>query len=241
MFQVFAKLPLCFIDIIDGSKVGDGTFSFEKCLYTCVENLVRDKNKPQQQQKAVRGKGVVGVIHSEYQPNVTNAIEQAGVREHLQNMNGFDPNLWNWAEIKRDMNSTFELQRDDIIKAREKIEEAEEQDTDEPVTTALADVIQLWPYLFKRPCMKDHHFRLTGRDIRTPLETFVDRKMEYVLLYMTSHSLSNTKNLALRMKLEKYEDAAPNTFMCVFIMVANHFKEKHEELIHTVEVRKDSP
>ncbi|XP_034232840.1 uncharacterized protein LOC117640446 [Thrips palmi] len=241
--QVFARLPDCFVDIVDGKKVGDGKASFTKSFGISVDNRMRDKNKSKPQ-RAVRGKGIVGVLPNQYQPDVRNAIEQAGMREHLQNLHGLNPTQWDWTEIQSDMRATYELQREDVVKARDSVEmmagtgtgatEAEETE-DDPTPKALAQVKKLWPFLFSQCCLQDHHRRLTGRDIRIHLESYKERKLKSVLRYMTSHSTTNTANLALRLRLKNFTLSDSNKLLCIFFMVANHFKEKREVLFKTVE------
>lgn len=73
---------------------------------------MRDKKQQTPRQRAVRVKGIVGVLPGEYEPNVPNSTQQEAIREHLQNMHKLNPNAWDIAEIQSDMVKSFELQRD---------------------------------------------------------------------------------------------------------------------------------
>lgn len=224
--------------MVDGNKVGDGQASFKKSFGFSIDNKYRDKNKSKPQ-KAIRGKGIVGVLQEQYQPIVRNSIEQAGLREHLQNLFNLNPTQWDWTEIRKDMSNTFELQREDVVKAKEIVEVVlEAGDEDNPAVRALAQAKALWPFLFKQSCLQDHHIRLTGRDIRTNLESYKENKLNSVLNYLTAHSTKNTLNFSLKLEMETFPPSDSNKLMCILFMIANHFKEDIEVFFKTVEVKK---
>jgi hypothetical protein len=202
---------------------------------------MRDKN--QAYRKAVRSKGVVGVLPAEYDPPVLDQEVQEGMRDSLLNTSKENPANWVWTDITRQMLATYELQRRDIINAREKVldqmnTDEEETDADDIPLKALEEIKNLWPFLFKAPILSLHHKRLTGRELQPALQEFIDEKLEVALLYLTSCSAANTANLSLRLKLEKSETLwnKDNKLLCCTTMVANHFKENKSIFLHTVEV-----
>lgn len=236
---MFSKFPTCLNDILDGKLVGDGKGSFQKNLKTCIENQLRDKAQESPRQRAVRAKGIVGVLPTQYEPPVPNTLEQEGIREHLQNMAKLNPNSWDQEEIKNDMIKTYELQREDIIKVKEKVfsaPESQDQDQDDPPTKALAELKVLWPFLFRHYVTSLHHRRLTGREVFPHIQEFMTRKLDNYMMYLTSASTSNIKNLAIRRKAEAYLQDAPKKLLCFLIMIINHFKENKELLILPIEV-----
>jgi hypothetical protein len=232
---------------VNGKKVGDGTSSFLKSVIICTENMMRDKNK-EEPARAVTTKGIVGIIPSAYKPPLK-ADErkfQESIRESLRNECDFDPESWDWDEIKSEMQKTYELQRNDIVKAREKVMTTNQNDSDndeepdEVPVAALAEVKSLWPFLFKRPGLAQHHEQLTGRNLHPTLEAFIEGEiMETVLMYMTSCSSSNTANTAVRLKLDSDQSlqTKSNKFLALMLMTINHFKEDKKVLLHHAEVR----
>lgn len=226
--------------MVNGEEVGDGAASFKKRFKTCIENQLREKTQQTPRQRAVRAKGTVGVLEAEYEPHVPDIIVQQRTREHLQNMHKLNPTSWNQNEVEQDMINTYELTREDIVKAKEKVfSAAESADQDEPPTKALCEIKELWPFLFENNVLSQHHKRLTGRELLPHVKEFMTTKLDYYMMYLTSGSTANLKNLALRLKAEHYFEAAthaPKKLLCCILMITNHFKENKDLLIHPTEV-----
>lgn len=240
---MFLKFPQCFVDTVNGKVVGGGKGSFVKRLKTCIENKMRNKDQKSGKQRAVRAKGTVGVLAQEYEPLVLNSTEQQGIREHLQNMHRLNPNTWDINEIKKNMTETYELQREDIVKIKEKVSSQEDLIQSEPdevnPVKALSEIKELWPFLFEKPVLSDHHKRLTGRELYSNAKEFMLSKVDFFLMFFTSSSTANIKNLALRLKADPYFEispVAPKKLLCTVLMTANHFKENIDYLLIPVEV-----
>ena len=202
----------------------------------------------------MRGMGAIGVLHDQYEPAIQGLAKerQAGIREHLQNLHRANAMNWTEASLMNDLTSSYELQREDILMARKKVNEEanksaseddvnEENELDAPVRVpALQELKNLWPCLFTLPGIECHHFRLTGRNIRPALQEFRDEHLHFLLLFMTSNSASNTKNLALRLKCESagHLSRFEKDMLTLFMMVANHFQENWEGFLKTAEVQK---
>lgn len=250
LIQVFDKFPNCFQDKINGNDVGNGVKTFAKLFKACVENQLRDKSQPSRS-RAVRAKGVVGVLANEYEPNVVNEGLQRELKDKLQNLHKTNPDHWNKQEIKQDMKNTYELQRQDIVIAKEKVEEEgrkeNEKDnsgnTDEqediPPTKAILELQQEWPFLFEEEFLSLHHKRLTGRELYPYVIEFMNAKLEYFLLYLCTAPKCGVTNLALRINSEAHFESAPfapKKFLCFVFMIANYFKEDKSNLVLPIEV-----
>lgn len=228
--------------VINNKRVGDGQFQFFKSLKTSIDNKLRKKGGSRRAAvQAVRGTGLVGVLADQYEPSFDEKSkeEQTGIREHLQNMHF--GNHWEWDSIKKDLNESYALQRQDIVSCKERVLEQEEsidEDADSPAELALKNLKELWPYLFSIPGVSLHHNKLTGRDITAPLEDFLENSLEPFLLFMISNSNANTKNLQLRLKLEQKNllTTVLSRFLALILMVSNHFKEDHSKFIVAAEV-----
>jgi hypothetical protein len=235
-------------DTVNGAVISDGRASFQKMLKISIENKMRKTtSRTARLPKAVRGKGIVGVLVTQYEPQVTSREDQEGIREHMQNMHSFDSDsMWDWEDITRDLENSYELQRQHMILAKEKIEkqstvasDEEEENPDEvEEMPALKNLKCQWPFLFTVQGMKTHHKRLTGRNIEGALEDFVGTQLDMVLLFLTSCSSANTDNLALRIRLESQGnfENKQQQFLAFFKMIAAHFKEKEELFLKNVEV-----
>lgn len=252
---MFEKYAYTLADVINGKQVGDGKAGFRKAFHECTENAMREKNQMPKAHQVVRASGVVGVQPDEYEPALDQAsrLEQEGIRSHLQNLHHADPDDWAWENIHQDMMESYILQRHDIVKAKEAVttyENHEEQgenidpdeDPDEPSVKALQRVKELWPYLFRPQGLRDHHNRLTKRDLKPHLDEFLESKLDHILVYLTSSSKSNQKNVALTMRLDRVvkEWTPPKKFLKMILMLANHFGERKNILLHAVEVRRKS-
>lgn len=254
-FQVFRKFHICLNEVVNGTVVGDGRANFTKALKISIENKMRNTkySHPTNTRKlAVRGQGIIGVLHDQYEPAIDapSKERQVMIKGHMQNMHGLGPDTWTWEQIERDLDETYELQRQDIIFAKEQVakllndkgEDSEhEQEADDIRVSipALEQLKGLWPFLFKIAGLRNHHKRLTGRDIRPHLEEFLQNHLDLFLLFLTSSSSSNTINLALRIKLEsngKFETLS-QMLLAMLHMLANHFKENIKLFLQTAEVR----
>lgn len=245
--------------VVGGKVLGDGKASFQHILHICVENLCRDKAmKKPSAITTKKGKGTVGVLIEQYHPSMTEADEvtQVGLREHLQNYHLVDERLWQWKDIHSDMQATYKLQRDDIEKAKAAVVAAQEsansrddasdsgekndsmEDDNIMPDAAMKVVKEKWPFLFTVPCLRNHHQRLTGREINKEMMKFCESYFEYTYLYMTCGSRSNTQNISIRLRIEsKCEDmpSSSKLLACV-VMIANHFEEDWSSLILSAEV-----
>lgn len=235
-----------------GKQVGDGKATFLKALKITIENKCRSEiagaSQNKKGKKAMRGTGVVGVLVEQYNPSITGLVKerQIGIRNHLQNLHQSNNISWAGTSVLNDLKSTFELQRDDIILARKKVEPENNSESDEennlddaPVPPALQTLRDLWPCLFTVPGLESHHVRLTGRNIRPHLEEFRVEHIKYLNLFLTSNSQSNTKNLALKIKMEQAGHMADfqKEMLGCFLMLANHFQEDNTVFLKTAEVR----
>jgi len=191
------------------------------------------------------------VLISQYEPTLAPAsqTEQEGIREHLKNCHECDSLEDILDEVSRDLDKTYELQRGDIVRAKEDVVEAasdnenadENEDPDEVLVTrepALKKLVKQWPFLFYPAMMRKHHNRLTGRDIYLEMAKFCENKMEVLILFMTTSSNANIENMAIRLNAEQSHEqiSVPDRFMMVLLMVANHFKEDKASLIFCAEV-----
>lgn len=238
----------CLKVYVNGKSAGDGSPAFQHSLEVCTGNLLRrhnEKNKSRPKVSAKKGKGTVGVLASQYEPVLAPAsqTEQEGIRVHLQNCHEIDSLDDILEDVTRDLERTFELQRGDIVRAKEDVMEAssDHENPDDVVVTedpALKKLVKRWPFLFYPEMMRKHHTRLTGRDIHLEMEKFCENDMEQLILYMTTSSNANIENMALRLNAEQtHEDLnLPDRFMMVLLMVANHFKEDKASLIFSAEV-----
>lgn len=243
---MFVKYPECLKDKVNGSEVGNGQQSFIKRFKACIENQLRDKSVEQStRQRAVRAKGVVGVLASEYEPDILDSPKQQETRERLQNIHKLNPRSWDYDAVRKDMIETYELQREDIIKVKELFDEEEEksaegEDEDDVQEKALVTISKLWPFLFEKDILTLHHKRLTGRELLPRAKEFMRDKVDFFMMYLTSaSSKSNIKNLALRIKSGPYLEEtpyAPKKLLCAILMIANYFKEDSSLLFLPVEV-----
>jgi len=236
---------------INGKVIGDGKLTFAHRFETCAENLIRKEQRKRQGKTtkitAKKGTGTVGVLIEEYEPKLAPAskTEQEGIREHLKNYHKQDASEQDLEQVSKDLDNTYELQRadivtakqDDMMAAEDKDEGAENPDGDitEP---ALQVLLKEWPFLFHPEMIRRHHHRLTGRDIHLDLLKFCEDKMEFLLLYMTTSSSANVENMALRLNAERrcIELGLSERLLLVLLMVANHFKEDSTSLIYCTEV-----
>lgn len=221
--------------------------AFARRFEICAENLIRKEQRKRQGKRtkvqSKKGTGTVGVLIGEYEPKLAPAskTEQEGIREHLKNYYQLDALEQNLEQVTTDLDNTYELQRADIISAKQDVlmaaEDKENQD-DELIEPALKVLLTQWPFLFQPAMMRRHHKRLTGKDIHLEKEKFCEKKMDLLLMYMTTSSSSNVENMALRLKAERrsIELGSSERIMLVLLMVANHFKEDSTSLIYCTEV-----
>lgn len=235
--------------MVNGSEVGDGKAGFQRSVLICTENQMRPKDNPPNIPNAVRASGIVGVLEEQYMPNLdgTAREDQEKIREDLQIIYNEDSDTWFWDDIKENMLNSYELQRDDVAKAKVAIEqesnnqekENEQSDSDEPPPPkALSELMNSWPFLFYVSALTWHHNRLTGRALQPHLDEFLEKHLEYTLNFLTSCSKSNKKNMALNLKLNKKIQnwTVPQKFLKALYMIANHFGEEKYLFIHSAEV-----
>ena len=260
-FQVHAKFCDAMKIFVGDKLIGDGKATFQHRFHICIENLMRDKsmkNPPTINTK--KGKGTVGILIDQYLPRLTEAdhTSQAGIRDHLQNYHNLDDRLWRWNEINADMEATYELQREDIHKAKSAVEahaaaaaaaenkennadidEPDFMNDDDPLPEPALKVVKgKWPFLFQIPGLRNHHQRLTGRNIHKEMLQFCEKHLEFAYLFMTSGSKANVENLAFRLRLEgKSEEISTSSKLLAFVlMVAKHFEEDASLFILSAEV-----
>lgn len=246
---MYARFKECFKIRLNGNELGDGKKTFAHRFEVCAENLIRKLQRKSKTTKvqAKKGTGTVGVLIAQYEPNLAPAsrTEQEGIREHLKTYHKLDALEQDLEQVSKDLDNTFELQRADIISAKndvmmaaeDKVEGDENLD-DELIEPALKAVLKEWPFLFHPEMIRRHHHRLTGKDIYLQKESFCENKMDFLLLYMTTSSSSNVENMALRLKAERNsrELGTSEKMMLVLLMVANHFKEDSTSLVYCTEV-----
>ncbi|KAJ1525384.1 hypothetical protein ONE63_010199 [Megalurothrips usitatus] len=255
--QVFEKYPNSLADVINGKRVGDGKAGFKRALLVCTENQMRQKNGQKSAPKAAGGTGTVGVLPEQYLPHINRPEreQQEQLKEELLKFyEEADPDALSWATIKNKMTASYELQRDDIATAKVAIEEAEQaaaeaakntnkenvnpsSDLDDPSPKALSELKKSWPYLFYPSGLAWHHNRLTGRDLQIHLNEFMDHHLDNFLHFLTSCSRSSKANLMLGLKLDKKVGnwTAPNKLLKMVFMLAKHFGEDIDILIHSTE------
>lgn len=230
---------------VNGKVMGDGKHTFNHLFEVCAENLMRKynkKNSTRSTHNAKKGKGTVGVLMAEYEPTLAPACltEQQGIRAHLQNCFKLAPHLHDFDEISEDLAKTYELQRADIVEAKEDVLEPAggDGDPDTPVEPAMKKLLRLWPFLFHPLMMRKHHNRLTGREIYQEMKTFSATKLDVLIIFMTTSSNSNLDNMALRINAEKQSNELDEhqSLMLALLMVANHFGEDSKTLIYNAEV-----
>lgn len=232
---------------VNGKNIGTGTHTFNHILEVCIDNLLRkehekNRNKVGLRIGAKKGKGLVGVKPNEYEPRPTNEKEQEAIKVHLQNYYLLDAREQDLQQVSEDLAKTFEIQRKDIIAAKEEVlqdtDDSNEQEADDCLNEpAMKTLLREWPFLFLPQMMRGHHNRLTGRDIHLEISKFIQEKLEALLNYMTTCSNSNIANLALRMDAERAAGIGKlNKMIMALMMVANHFKDDYRDMIFTVEV-----
>lgn len=240
---MFERYHYTLADEINGKQIGDGKAAFKKAFHECTENKMRANNQASKAHTVTRASGIVGVEPAEYEPMFDEAsyIKMEDIRQQLQNTHMAGPDGWVWENINRDMKETYALQRKYIIEAKEQVEASEasfEENVDEPQPRALERLKKLWPFLFMLQGLTDHHDRLTHRCLKPHLDEFVEKKLDYMLMYLTSGSKTNQVNVALGMKLDRTvrEWTPARKFLKMILMLMNHFSETKTVLFETVEV-----
>lgn len=244
--QVFDKYKTCLQQHINGKVISNGKNNFAYVLGTCIENLCREYNKSaggSAPKRAKVGRGIVGVLPEQYAPQLTNAekIEQGGQKDYLKNIHTLGSAFWDWDEIRQKLTESFKLQREEIVTAREIIERAtNDDDGDENVhleERAISKLKADWPFLFEPSGLTIHHNIVSGRDIETQMNKFIEEDLEMMIGFLTTQSEKSIKNLKLKAKLDKLNIAKGKKVLAMVEMLANHFRESFRNMVLTTEVQ----
>lgn len=128
--EVFVRFEHCLKDYILGEPSADGKETWVKLFRQCVENKLRDNDHVDtgRQKKAVVADGQVEARLEEYHPHIPDehrpALEKR--RDALQEMAKRRRSDLNLNLIQKEMHETYDLQRDDIINAKDEIGKAEQ-------------------------------------------------------------------------------------------------------------------
>lgn len=243
--NIFDKFKHCLKTLVNGRVIGDGKSSFQRRLGVCIENLCRSFNQPNQAgpaRKIKAGRGVVGVLPAQYNPATTEAerTEHQQIKEYLINLHSSGIAGWDWNEIGNNMTITYSLQREDILKSKEVVVRAQEEEEDEmevaPEDQSLTILKNLWPFLFEPRGLQIHHDRLTGRNLQEKIDNFIRDDLDLTLLFLSSSAKSSVKNLKLKQKLDRLNLLPAKKVLAVVQMLANTFNEKFGNLLLTAEV-----
>lgn len=248
--KVFERYGRCMLVKVNNKIIGTGRAALSHAFEVCTDNLMRKyySKGNTRSLRAVKGRGSVGVLIEQYQPELTSTNEevQSQIAEDLKNHHALESKHWDWEKISTDMIRSFELQRQDIVEAKEEVTKetaekentgAENEDDDVLPKPAIQQVKEKWPFLFRKGIMTNHHNRLTGRNLSNEMARFMEEELDFVLNFMTTCSKSNIKNFALRLTLEEGTDLTPESkVLAVMVMTANHFGEDFTSFLHGAEV-----
>lgn len=241
--------------IINGREVGDGLRSLSKQFENCIQNRRSDpddEGRPTPcKSRPLKGKTPIGVLGERYCPRI---VDKEGQEVIKLTMSTLLTQGWEEDDVKEDLQKCFSLIRDDIVKLTEKVDQLEQEnainpqqneedsmDVDDP-EPGIFLLKREWPFLFHPFGLDHHHNHLTGgRDLKTPLNSFVcSNRLFYLATYLVCSSPARKENLALRVRIEGHHDMQPDDrmFLMTLLMLANHFKESPNEFIIPAEVSK---
>lgn len=235
---IFEKFQYCLQIQINNVVISDGKSAFLRALGICVENLSRayyqKSTSGSAPKKAKVGRGTVGVLAKEYNPRLAEAAqsEQEGIKEYLKNLHS--TGFWDWDEVEENLRNTYELQRLDILNARETVERATEDDEDFGLEERAMSVLKKdWPFLFEVKGTIIHHNRLTGRDIEANLTRFINEDLNLFIMFLTTLSV---KNMKIKAKVDMMNIPVGRKVLTAVEMLTIHFKEKFSNIVLTAEV-----
>lgn len=128
-FQVYARYGNVTDIVIDDDVVVEGTNSFFTKLEEAMENKIKKLLPSTKPRKTVRhASSTVGVQLEQYRPDITQRDQETmeAVREAMASIfSSTNPRNHDWEEILKDLEETFNLQRDELVDAADEIRERE--------------------------------------------------------------------------------------------------------------------
>lgn len=156
---------------------------------------------------------------------------------------------WEWRTIKKKMEESYYLQRQDIIlshpsnkpvsKKRKRNSDENNEATADDVEVAakilMPQIKENWPFLFTSQGM-NHHFKiLTGVNFHEKFTEFVRNKGSNFVEYLSCQSEALCK-LKRRMQKAERTGSGSTTTVALLLMLIKQFGDKETSLVQFVEV-----
>lgn len=117
--------------VINGKIVMNGQTTFAGKLEECMKNKSRNGESRSAARRAVKGSALIGVLLNQYNPGTENAQLDAKAEEalrlHLVMVSKQNPDHFEWDSILKNLSQTYNLLREEIIEAKEKVDKEEQE------------------------------------------------------------------------------------------------------------------